>query len=122
MSSWRTPSLTEEEIKSVYRNEFFRIDNPRYFKNPHCWKKTVNKNRRNEMDKFYGKIKLNSIADVKSFANAANEVPCEVEVSSSRYIVDGKSILGLFSLDLSKDVMLRVNKEYIDKFEEWVDE
>ena len=72
MSDCQNSPLTEEEIKSVYRNEFFRIDESRYFKNPHCWKKRK-KDRRNLMDKFYGKIKLNSIADVKSFANAAND-------------------------------------------------
>lgn len=74
------------------------------------------------MDKFYGKIKLKSISDVKNFATVANELPCDVNVSSGMYIVDGKSILGLFSLDLSKDVMLNVDKTYIDNFLEWIDE
>lgn len=127
----QSPSLTEQEIKSVYRNEFYETDGTEYFRNPvikapkpvGSLKITVKKKGNvNIMDKFYGKIRLVSIDDVKCFAEAANKLPCDVEVSSGRYIVNGKSILSLFGLDLSKDVMLRVDKEYIDSFEEWVDE
>lgn len=122
MANRQTLPLTEQEIKSVYRNDFFRIDEKQYFKNPSINKKAKDKKKGTNMDKFYGKIKLNSISDVKNFVSAANEIPCDVVVSSGMYIVDGKSILGLFSLDLSKDVMLNVDKTYIDNFLEWIDE
>lgn len=122
MSSWQTLPLTEAEIKSVYRNEFFRITDSRYFKGSYSDKKLNEKEKNISMDKFYGKIKLCSIEDVKNFVRSANEVPVDVEVSSGRYIVDGKSILGLFSLNLSNNVMLKVDNNYIEKFKNWIDE
>ena len=53
------------------------------------------------------KVQLNSIEAAKSFVSAAARAPFEVDVVSGRYKVDGKSILGMFSLDLSKPVLVR---------------
>ena len=50
------------------------------------------------------KIVLNNINDVKDFVNLMSKCSGEVSVYSERYIVDGKSIMGLFSLDLTKPV------------------
>lgn len=58
------------------------------------------------MEKF--NVNLPTIKDVKDFVNLVNEFPNEVKVSSGNYIVDGKSILGLLSLDLSKSVTVEV--------------
>ena len=44
-------------------------------------------------------VSLASIEEVRQFVNAATRSPCEVDILSGRYVVDGKSILGLFSLD-----------------------
>ena len=49
-------------------------------------------------------VTLGSIADVKRFVDAASHCPCEVDVLSGRYLVDAKSIMGLFSLDLAHPV------------------
>ena len=50
-------------------------------------------------------VYLSSINSVKQFTNAACRcADCEIDVASGRYIVDAKSIMGLFSLDLSKPV------------------
>ena len=49
-------------------------------------------------------VSLSSIEDVRQFVNAASRCPCEVDVCSGRYVIDAKSIMGLFSLDLSKPV------------------
>ncbi|HHX72517.1 MAG TPA: HPr family phosphocarrier protein [Clostridiales bacterium] len=53
------------------------------------------------------KIHLSSIEDVKQFVNAASLADFEVDLISGRYIIDAKSIMGIFSLDLSKDIDLR---------------
>lgn len=58
---------------------------------------------RNNMKK---KVNLNSVAIVKQFVQASCNAPFEVEVTSDRYIVDGKSIMGVLSLNLSNPVTI----------------
>lgn len=54
------------------------------------------------------KIKLATIDDVKNFVSIAARFGCEIDVVSGRYVVDAKSIMGLFSLDLSSPLLLRI--------------
>lgn len=49
-------------------------------------------------------IMLNSINDVKNFVNIVNKYDFDVDLTSGRYVVDAKSIMGIFSLDLSKPI------------------
>ncbi|MEG1441373.1 MAG: HPr family phosphocarrier protein [Oscillospiraceae bacterium] len=49
-------------------------------------------------------ILLSSINDVKNFVNAVTKYEYEVDLISGRYVVDAKSIMGIFSLDLSKPI------------------
>ena len=49
-------------------------------------------------------VSLTSVDQVKQFVDAACRCSCEVDVSSGRYVVNAKSIMGLFSLDLSQPV------------------
>lgn len=53
-------------------------------------------------------ISLKSINDVKQFVQTLTMFDGEFELISGKYIVDAKSILGLFSVDLSKPVTLRI--------------
>lgn len=53
-------------------------------------------------------ILLKSIADVKKFVQTITMFNGDFELISGKYIVDAKSILGLFSVDLSKPVTLRI--------------
>ena len=53
-------------------------------------------------------ISLKSIDDVKQFVQTLTVFDGEFELISGKYIVDAKSILGLFSVDLSKPVTLRI--------------
>lgn len=53
-------------------------------------------------------IFLKSIADVKKFVQTITMFSGDFELISGKYIVDAKSILGLFSVDLSKPVTLRI--------------
>lgn len=50
------------------------------------------------------KINLNSIEKIRNFCESAYVSPCKITLKSDIYIVNGKSILGVFSLDLSKDI------------------
>ncbi len=49
-------------------------------------------------------ILLSSINDVKTFVNVVSKYDFDVDLSSDRYVVDAKSIMGIFSLDLSKPI------------------
>ena len=44
-------------------------------------------------------VELKSITDVKSFVNIVNKYDFEVDLSSGRYVVDAKSIMGIFSIN-----------------------
>jgi len=46
-------------------------------------------------------ISLNSIGKVKSFVNAISQFDYDFDLISGRYVIDAKSIMGIFSLDLS---------------------
>ena len=54
-------------------------------------------------------IMLKSINDVKEFVRIVNEFSYDVDLSSGRYIVDAKSIMGIFSLDLAKPIQVDVH-------------
>jgi len=60
-------------------------------------------------------IKLSTIDDVKKFVNIVFRYEYDVDVVSGRYAVDAKSILGLFSIDLSKEVLMRVHSNDCDE-------
>lgn len=61
-------------------------------------------------------IMLSSINDVKNFVNIVNRYDFDVDLTSGRYVVDAKSIMGIFSLDLSKPIKLEVQDGDTDKF------
>ena len=52
-------------------------------------------------------IKLSLAENVKSFVNIVNRYPYDVDLRAGRHVVDAKSILGIFSLDLSKPITMR---------------
>lgn len=60
------------------------------------------------------KILIDSISKVKEFNNLAVKFPCEIDIISGRYIIDGRSLMGLFSLDLAKPVEMKFDKKYED--------
>ena len=65
------------------------------------------------MSEFF--VSLSSIEDVRQFVNAATCCPCEVDVLSGRYVIDAKSIMGLFSLELSHPVKVEVHGSDADR-------
>ena len=60
------------------------------------------------------KIRLSTIAEVRDFVNLVAAYDGDVDLISGRYVVDGKSIMGIFSLDLLSPIKLTV---YSDKHE-----
>ena len=56
-------------------------------------------------------ISLNSIDKVKSFVNAISTFDFDFDLVSGRYVIDAKSIMGIFSLDLSKPIDLNIHTE-----------
>ncbi|MEE1393945.1 MAG: HPr family phosphocarrier protein [Negativibacillus sp.] len=57
------------------------------------------------------KIMLKTINDVKAFVNAVTKYNFDVDLLSGRYAVDAKSIMGIFSLDLSKEIEMEVHSD-----------
>ena len=53
-------------------------------------------------------ISLNNIEKVKNFVNKISKVDANVDLESGRYVVDPKSIMGIFSLDLKKPITVKV--------------
>ncbi len=56
-------------------------------------------------------ISLNSIDKVKSFVNDLTKFDSDFDLVSGRYVIDAKSIMGIFSLDLSKPIELNIHSE-----------
>lgn len=56
-------------------------------------------------------ISLNSIDKVKSFVNLINTFDGDFDLVSDRYVVDAKSIMGIFSLDISNSLQLNIHDE-----------
>ena len=53
-------------------------------------------------------IRLPSVKEVKEFVGAVSSCGCDIDIAADRYIIDAKSIMGIFSLDLSKALELRI--------------
>lgn len=60
-------------------------------------------------------ISLNSIDKVKSFVNDVTRFDCDFDLVSGRYVIDAKSIMGIFSLDLSKPIDLNIHTDGDDE-------
>ena len=57
------------------------------------------------------KISLNSIDKVKSFVNTITKYDYDFDLVSGRYVLAAKSIMGIFSLDLSKPIDLNIHAD-----------
>jgi len=56
-------------------------------------------------------IKLSLTENVKALVNIVSRYPFDIDLRAGRHVVDAKSIMGIFSLDLSKPVTLEVYEE-----------
>ena len=64
-------------------------------------------------------IKLSLTENVKAFVNIVSRYSYDIDLRAGRHVVDAKSILGIFSLDLSKPVTMEI---YADHCEDLIDE
>lgn len=64
-------------------------------------------------------VQLKLPENVKRFVNIINKYSYDIDLRSGRHIVDAKSILGIFSLDLSKPIELEI---YTDNCDELINE
>ena len=63
-------------------------------------------------------INLNSIEKVKSFVNEITKFDAEFDLVSGRYVIDAKSIMGIFSLDISKPIDLNIHADSDDQLKD----
>jgi hypothetical protein len=61
-------------------------------------------------------VMLGTINDVKDFVSIVSRYDFDVDLVSGRYAVDAKSIMGIFSLDLSKSIKVEIHAEDSDAF------
>ena len=60
-------------------------------------------------------IRLSLVENVNNFVNIVTRYPFEMDLRAGRHVVDAKSILGIFSLDLSKPITLEIYSDECDE-------
>ncbi len=60
-------------------------------------------------------IRLSLVENVNKFVNVVSRYPFEMDLRAGRHVVDAKSILGIFSLDLSRPITLDIYSDECDK-------
>lgn len=57
------------------------------------------------------KVVLSMAESVKNFVNIVSKYPYDIDLRSGRFVIDAKSLLGIFSLDLSKPIVLEIHSD-----------
>ena len=69
-------------------------------------------------------INLRLAENVKNFVNIVSRQPYDVDLRLGRHVVDAKSILGIFSLDLSQPITMEINSDdcadFLDQIQEFI--
>jgi hypothetical protein len=60
------------------------------------------------------KILLSMAESVKKFVGIVSKYPYDIDLRSGRFVIDAKSLLGIFSLDLSKPIVLEIYSDNCD--------
>ena len=60
------------------------------------------------------KIMLHTVSDVRELVTLVSDCTYDVELVSGRYAIDAKSIMGIFSIDLSKELVLKAHTDNAD--------
>ena len=64
------------------------------------------------------KVNLDSVNKVKEFVEITGKFPEDLDLAYGKYVIDAKSLMGIFSLDLSKPLDLTINSDDEDRVEE----
>ena len=59
-------------------------------------------------------IKLSLTEDIKNLVRITSKYPYDIDLKSGRYLIDGKSILGIFSLDLKNAIQVDIHSDDCD--------
>ena len=73
------------------------------------------------MDKNTCVIKLNTIDKVKDFVSRVSTFDCDVDILYGRYIIDGKSLMSIFSLDLMNSLKAVIHTDDYDELKRFFD-
>lgn len=68
-------------------------------------------------------IMLGTINDVKEFVNTVSQYDFDIDLSSGKYVVNAKSIMGIFSLDLTKKIKLTAHTDddgFFEKIKKYI--
>ena len=68
------------------------------------------------------RVQLNTIDRVKRFVKICDNYEEDIDLSSGRYIIDAKSIMGIFSFDLTKPLNIRIHSQNIDTIKRFNEE
>ncbi len=61
------------------------------------------------------RIKITSSTDVKRFLSVVQKYPFDISLRNDSYLVDAKSVLGLFSLDLTRPIDVEIREKNTDE-------
>lgn len=64
-------------------------------------------------------ISINTIDKVKRFVNLTNKCEADTDIISGRLLVDAKSIMGIFSMDLTRPMLLKIHESDPKKLQEY---
>ncbi len=67
-------------------------------------------------------IRLTSIEDVKKFVSITNRYGFKINLISDKYTIDAKSIMGVFSLDLSRPLTMQIEEEANPEYPQFMEE
>ena len=73
------------------------------------------------MDKNTCVIKLNTIDKVKDFVNRVSTFDCDIDIIYGRYVIDGTSIMGIFSLNLTNPVTAMIHTDDYEELKRFFD-
>lgn len=67
-------------------------------------------------------IKLNMINDAKEFIKEVSKIDVDIDLVKDRYVIDAKSVVGVFTLDLSEPVKVVIysdDESLLEPFRKW---
>ena len=67
-------------------------------------------------------VKLTDVSAINAFVNKVSRLSCDVDLVRGRYVIDAKSIMGIFSLDLSKPINLVIHDEETEEVKRFLGE
>ena len=67
-------------------------------------------------------VDLSLSQNVKDFVNKVSKYPYDIDLRSGRYIINAKSMLGIYSLDLNKPITLEIYSDDCDELLKDIDQ